>query len=238
MKTVVLSALFFLAASLSLAQTPEKWLFALHGNIGFPTGEFRETVKNSLGGTGWGVGMNFLFNPRKLGVYNPVFLGVEGNFMNLGRDKTPETSFLPPLKTTFNYFNVGPLIRVFLNEREEGFVPFLDGFVGMKVLNTRTQVDNSLLDTLLDQEYLETLLSTNYEGLGYGLGIGFYKRKIYEEVQKGQAAFYLRLMYQYGERVNYVKRGSIKVDNEGFITYQTGRIQTSLLSLQLGILIH
>lgn len=232
-------SLFFLLLfwNVSLSQVAEKFQFGLHGNIGFPVGEFRETVSNSLGGTGWGVGMNFFLNPKKGGAYSPVFIGIEGNYMHLGTDKTDETTFLPQLKTTFNYFNVGPVIRVFLSEREEGFVPFLDGFFGMKVLHTRTSIDNSLLDTLLDQEYLESLLSTNYEGLGYGLGLGFYKRKIHEEASGGRAAFYLRLMYQYGDRINYVKRGSIDVDREGIITYQTGKTETSILSLQIGLLL-
>ncbi len=221
----------------SLSQSLEKFHYGLHGNIGFPVGEFAESISNSIGGTGWGVGMNFLLNPKKNNLYSPVMIGIEGNYMYLGRDKIPESFYLPPLKTSFNYFNVGPLMRVFLNDREEGIVPFLDGFVGMKVLNTRTQVDNTLLDTILDEENLESLLSTNFEGLGYGLGFGFYKRGSIDNVDQGQASFYMRLMYQFGDRINYVKRGSIEVDREGFITYETGRTQTSILSLQFGILI-
>ncbi len=156
--------------------------------------------------------------------------------MNLGRDKTPATVFLPQLKTTFNYYNVGPVIRVFLVEKEEGFIPFLDGFIGMKVLNVNTKVDNSLLDTVLDQEDIESLLWKSYEGLGYGVGLGFYNRKFHDQTENKQASFYLRLMYQYGDKINYVKRGSIKVDNDGFINYQTDRTQTGILSLHIGLL--
>lgn len=223
----------------SFAQNVEKFQFGFHGNIGFPVGEFGEIVNNSLGGTGWGVGMNGFFNPKKGGAYSPVIIGIEGNYMHLGTDKTDGSFFLPQLKTSFDYFNVGPVIRVFLSEQEEGLVPFLDGFFGMKVLHTRTSIDNSLFDTILDQEYLESLLSTNYEGFGYGLGLGIYKRKIPEDTSGEQAAsFYLRLMYQYGDRINYVKRGSVEVDRDGIITYQTGRTETSILSLQFGFLFY
>ncbi len=142
------------------------------------------------------------------------------------------------MKTTFNYYNVGPVTRVSLIEKEEGFIPFLDGFIGMKVLNTNTQVDNSLLDTILDQEDIESLLSTNYKCLGYGIGLGFYNRKFNDQAENGQASFYLRLMYQYGDRINYVKRGSIKVDNKGVITYQNDKTQTGIISLQVGLLIY
>lgn len=237
MKSLTIFIAFLLFSQISFAQTAEKFQVGLHGNIGFPVGEFRENVSNSFGGTGWGAGMNFLINPKKGGTYSPVYIGIEGNYMNLGRDKTPESTFLPQLKTTFNYFNVGPLFRLFLSDKEEGFVPFLDGFVGMKVLSSRTQVDNSILDTVLDQEYLESLLSTNYEGLGYGVGVGFYKRKIKEDSDNGNVSFYMRLLYQYGDRINYVKRGSVEVDSEGAITYETGKTETSILSIQFGFLI-
>lgn len=238
MKASILFLSLLVVTKISFAQIPEKFQFGFYGNVGFPTEEFRESVSNSLGGTGWGLGMNVFLNPKKAGYYSPVLIGIEGNFMNLGRDKTPATPFLPQLKTSFNYFNIGPTIRVLLSDREKGFVPFLDGFVGMKVLNTNTKIDNSLFDTVLNEEYLESLLSTNYEGFGYGIGVGFYKRKIKLETYDGRAGFFMKLMYQYGDRVNYVKRGSVKVDSDGLITYETGRTQTSFLLLQFGFLFH
>jgi hypothetical protein len=238
MKTSILLIAFVCVLNYSYGQSSNKYQFGLYGNVGLPTGEFRDAVNNSLSGTGWGAGMNFLINPKKGGVYSPVFLGIEGNYMNLGTDKIPASAFLPQLKTTFNYYNIGPVIRVFLMEKEEGFIPFLDGFIGMKALNTNTQVDNSLLDTILDQEALESLLSTNYEGLGYGVGLGFYNRKFNDRAETGHGSFYLRLMYQYGDRINYVMRGSVKVDKGGVITYQTDKTQTGILSLQLGFLIY
>ncbi|MBC6368648.1 hypothetical protein [Algoriphagus sp. AK58] len=236
MRILVACILICLVSHTSWAQFEDKVQLGLYGNIGFPVGEFSQTVSNSMGGTGWGTGINFLFNPKKGREFSPVLIGIEGNYLHLGTEKTPESQFLPRLKTTFNYFNVGPIIRAMLSNKEEGIIPFVDGFVGLKVLNTKTKIDNSLLDTLLDQEYLESLLSTNYEGLGYGLGIGFFSRKIKNEPFDTSASFYLKLQYQYGDRINYVKRGSVEVDREGFITYETGKTPTSLLSLQLGIL--
>lgn len=237
MKTSILLIALFSILNIVLGQSSNKFQFGLYGNIGLPMGEFRETVNNSLGGTGWGGGMNFFLNPKKGGIYSPVFIGAEVNYMNLGTDKTPESRFLPQLKTTFNYYNLGPVIRVFLVEKEEGFIPFLDGFIGMKALNVNTHVDNSLLDTVLDQEDIESLLWKSYQGLGYGVGLGFYNRKFNDQSVNKQGSFYLRLMYQYGDRINYVKRGSIAVNNEGIITYQTDRTQTGILSLQLGLLV-
>ncbi|HSF55731.1 MAG TPA: outer membrane beta-barrel protein [Algoriphagus sp.] len=234
-------SLFFVIAlsalsGMSFAQGPLNVQVGFHGNIGFPVGEFRENFNNSLGGTGWGAGMTMLFNPKMGRAYSPVIVGFEGNYMNLGTDKTRETKYLPQLKTTFNYFNIGPLVRVFLSNRKVGFTPFIDGFIGMKILNTNTKIDNTIFDTINNEESLESLLSTNYESLGYGVGLGFYNRKIRNE-NESEHSFFLRLMYQNGDRIPYVKRGSIQVDSdEGYITYQTGRTETAMVSLQLGII--
>lgn len=236
MKTSILLIAFVSFINFSYSQSSNKSQVGLYGIVGLPMGEFRESVNNSFGGTGWGAGMNFFLNPKKGGIYSPVFIGAVVNYMNLGTDKSPESRFLPQLKTTFNYYNVGPVIRVFLVEKEEGIIPFLDGFIGMKVLSADTKVDNSLLDTVLDQEDIESLLWKSYEGLGYGVGFGFYNRKFNDQAENKQASFYLRLMYQYGDKINYVKRGSITVNNEGIITYQTDRTQTGILSLHIGLI--
>ena len=237
MKKQIAFLFFLISISAVRAQTGDNAHFGIHGNIGLPVGEFRETVNNSFGGTGWGGGLNLLINPKKGGIYSPVLIGFESNYMNLGTDKTPESVYLPQLKTSFNYFNVGPMIRAMLSNKEEGIIPFIDGFIGMKILNTKTKIDNDLVDTLLDQEYVESLLSTNYEGIGYGVGLGFFKRKLKSDAMQATGSFFMKITYQYGDRVNYVKRGSIEVDQEGFITYDTGRTQTSMVMVQAGFLI-
>lgn len=236
MKAPLVLVLFFLFTSLAKSQTWDTFHLGLYGNLGFPVGEFRETVQNSIGGKAVGTGINFLFKPIKSESLSPVMIGMEFNYLYLGTDKTPESKFLPQLKTIYNYYNVGPLIRFFLNDNPDGFKPFLDGFIGLKILNTKTKIDNTLIDTLVDEAYLEKLLSTNNEGLGFGVGLGFFKSKIKEEFDEGSISFYMKVLYQYGDRITHVKKGSIEVDPNGFITYQTGHSQTSIISLQFGLL--
>lgn len=236
MKARLVILLFFLYTSPANGQNWDVFHLGIYGNLGFPVGEFRQTVQNSFGGTSVGAGINFFFKPTKSEYLSPVMIGMEFNYFHLGTDKTPESKFLPQLKTTYNYYNVGPLIRLFFNDNTEGFKPFLDGFIGLKILNTKTKIDNTLIDTINDEEYLEKLLSTNNEGLGFGLGLGFFKSKTKEEFDQGSLAFYMKLSYQYGDRITHVKKGSIEVDQDGFITYQTGHSQTSIVSIQFGII--
>lgn len=218
----------------TFSQFSEPAHFAFYANSGIPVGEFRQAVNNDLGGTGWGLGMNTLLNPKKAGNYAPVLIGLEANYLHLATEKTPESVALPQLKTTFNFYSLGPVVRALLSRREEGIIPFLDGFVGMKILNTKTRIDNTLLDTLLDREYLGKLLTTNHENLGYGIGIGFFNRKIISSGEPTGNSFYFRLNYAYGDRLTYVKRGSIEVDQEGLISFKKGKTQTGMVSLQFG----
>jgi hypothetical protein len=237
MKTKLTILIILLIPHLVNAQFTEKTQVGIYGNIGLPVGEFRQNVNNELGGTTWGLGMNGLINPKRDGSFAPVLIGLEGNYLHLGTEKTPESSSLPQLKTTYNYFTIGPLVRGLLSQKEEGIIPFVDGFVGLKVLNSRTTIDNSFVDTLLDQEYEGQLLSTNYEGLGYGIGVGFFNRKYDGDGTKQSGSFYLKINYGYGDRISNVKKGSIQVDSDGVITYQNGKTQTGMVTLQLGYMI-
>lgn len=234
MKTLYTLFFLILLSSPTVAQFTEKAQVSFYGDLGAPIGEFRQTIQNSIGGNGVGFGTNILINPKKEASYSPVLLGIEANYLHLGTEKTPESATLPQLKTTYSYFSVGPVVRALLSQREEGIIPFLDGFVGMKILNTKTRIDNTLLDTLLDREYLAKLLTTNHESLGYGIGIGFFNRRILNSGETTDNSFYLKLTYAYGDRLTYVKRGSIEVDQEGLISYRKGKTQTGIVSLQFG----
>ena len=238
MKKGLLSLLLGLICSPIFAQFSEKAHISFYGNLGFPMGEFRQTIQNSIGGNGVGLGTSMLFNPKKESAFSPVMIGLEVNYLHLGTEKTPESTFLPQLKTSYNYITLGPVIRAVLSQKDQGIIPFVDGFVGMKLLNTKTRIDNTIVDTLLDQEYLESLLSTNYEGLGYGLGVGFFTRKLDKGGINVGNSFYLKLNYAYGDRLTYVRKGSIAVDSEGFITYKNGKTETGMLTLQAGIMLY
>jgi hypothetical protein len=89
--------------------------------------------------------------------------------------------------------------------------------------------------TALDDE--EELVGVkNYEGLGYGVGMGWYTRRPHD--QEGKNSFSLRVMYLWGDRIKYVKRGSVQVDNGGNVTFETGYTYTNTILIQLGCALH
>lgn len=233
----LLFALMLLPRPKSFGQERKEYVqLGIHGNLAFPVGEFKNTLDNSFGGSGFGSGIHFLYHPKKEG-NSPVFIGVDFNYLNFGNEKTPETQYYPPLKTTFNFFTLGPMFRVFLNEKEAGLIPFIDGMFGMKIMNTKTRVDNSFLATLIDQEVKGTILGTNYEGFVSGIGIGFFSKKQKKEADDLAASFFFKLMIQHGDKTNYVKRNSLDISPSGEIRYQNARSPISIINLQFGVLV-
>lgn len=228
--------LFLLLSGLACAQEFESYQVSLFGNIGIPSAELKEAVDNPIGGTAVGLGFNALFNPKGKKSYSPVFVGADFSYVTFGRDKQPATSTSPPYKTSFNYYGISGLTRLFLSSRPEGFVPFIDGQLGAQIFNTRTKIDKNVVNLILNDDQPEVINTTNDAGLNYGVGIGFYSRKTVNENGGYDPSFTLRVLYHWGDRTNYVKRGSLEVDN-GTVTYESGYTRTNMIMIQLGVLL-
>lgn len=234
MKYLTLPILFVLFGLPAAAQ--ESAQLSLQINTAIPVGEFKEAVDNSIGGAAVGFGTNVLFNPKGKKGYSPAFFGADFSYMTFGRDKIEATNDAPPFKTTFNYYAINGMTRLFLSSKEAGFVPFVDGTLGLKIFNTRTKVDKNVTHVILDDNQPEVINTTNDNGLGYGVGMGWYTRKPKDDENTTKATFTFRVMYLWGDPTSYVKRGSVKVEN-GFVTYEEGSTKTNMVMVQLGILL-
>jgi len=233
LNSALLLAFFLLSIKLTAQESVN---LSLYGNVTVPIADFKEAIDNSVGGAGVGVGTNFLFNPKGKKAYSPIFLGIDFSYVTFGRDKQEATTNGLPYKTTFNYYNISGVSRIFLTDKTEGLTPFIDGMLGLKIFNTRTKIDKDLIGTIINDQP-EVIHTTNDTGLGYGLGVGFYKRHPHTEEGSGGASVSMRVMYLWGDKTSYVKRGSLQVDN-GAVTYETGYANTNMILIQLGITIH
>ena len=233
------------AAEESFSSTPEITHEVAHisifGNLAATSAELRQAVNNGMGGVGVGLGGSILINPFLTQKPSPVFVGVDFSYLTFGRDKQRETATLPPYKTTFNYYGISGISRLFLTKRQLGFTPFIDGMAGLKIINTRTKIDKNVAHIIFDEDQPEVIHTTNDLGMNYGVGIGFYTRKLpargSEDSDLKCASFSLRLMYLWGDRSSYVKRGSLKV-TEGEVSYEQGYTNTNMIMLQLGISVY
>jgi hypothetical protein len=148
MKKLTLFCLLIVFRLSTSAQESDQ--FSLQLNTAFPIKEFKQAVDNSIGGAAVGFGTTVLFNPKGKKGYSPAFFGADFSYMTFGRDKIKSTADAPPFKTTFNYYAINGITRVFLSSRETGFVPFIDGTIGLKIFNTRTKIDKNVTHIILD----------------------------------------------------------------------------------------
>ncbi len=225
--------LVFFSVLALITQAQETAMISFSPAIAIPSEEFKKAVDNPIEGLGVGLGSNVLFNPKGKKGYSPVFFGADFTYVTFGRDKQLAATNAPPYKTTFNYYSINGIARVFLTDKEYGFTPFIDGMLGMKIYNTRTKIDKNLVDIILNDDQAEVIHTTNDTGLGYGLGIGFYNRKFKDEGE-GKGSFTLRVLYLWGDKIRYVVRGSMQVDN-GAVTYETNYSNTNMIMIQFGI---
>jgi hypothetical protein len=234
-------AFIFCIACVSIAQAQdtlrEPFTFSIYANLGFPSSEFKDAVNNTIGGMGLGFGANTLFNLNgKKQSPSPVAMGVDMDYFFFGKDKIDGSSTAPPYKTSFNLWNWSAITRLTLSKRSTGFVPFVDGSLGVKIFNVKTKIDKDALDYVLGDTEEDIIGIKNYTGLGYGAGFGFFTRK--PKDYGNEASFSLRLMYLWGDEIEYIKRGTLEVDGSGNLTFETGFTNTNMILVQLGVTIH
>jgi hypothetical protein len=205
--------------------------FYFTGQVAVPSAEFQSIINNSISNLGAGVSAGFVFSPLGKRQASPALLGIDFGYFNYGIDKTPASANRPPLKSTFNVFTWSGIIRVRPPNMNSRFVPFADGLIGVKILNTITKIHQDALATVLNSSQPEVLSRINNTGLNYGVGAGF---AVYSKKIQG-LAFTMRAIYMWGADIEYVVRGSVAIDSNGYITYKTSTINTSLLSIQIGV---
>lgn len=230
-KSIILLIITLLPASVLLAQA-QRSMLSVSPAVAIPHGEFRQAVNSDSNVLGLGFNSNLLFNPKGSKAYSPVWFGVDYSYITFGRDKQASSGNLPPYKTTYNYHIINGIARLFLTDKTEGFTPFVDGMLGLKIYNTRTKVDKNLWNVILNDDQPEVIHTTNDTGMDYSVGVGFYNRKITDGESK--TSFTLRIAYTWGDKIQYIKRGSLKVTNDT-ITFETDYANTSMILVQLGI---
>ena len=216
----------------------DKFHVSVFGNAAFPFSDLKSAVDNKIGGLGVGAGASLLVNPTLKTKNSPVFVGLDLNYLTFGRDKTEGTAVTPPYKTSFNFYSVCGMLRLYPHPEKVGFVPFLDGMLGLKLFNARTKVDKDIFNTINNDED-EVINNTTDKGLGYALGIGFMSRKYREDkdgIMQKKESLTVRITYHWGATATYVKRGSVVVDN-GNVTFETSEVKPDMIVLQVGLFV-
>jgi len=205
--------------------------FYLTSQMAIPSKEFREVINNDFGNLGFGVGTGLVFSPLLENRPSPILIGLDFGYFTYGQEKTPATNTAPSLKTTHNVFTWNAIGRLRPKYERGTITPFLDGLVGLKLYNTKTKINKDLIDFIFNDDQREVINNVKDTGVNYGLGTGFYTNP----KKRSHPGFTLRVLYLWGDEVNYVVRNSVKLDPAGFVTFETARANTSMLIIQLGI---
>lgn len=235
MKTTFLIILLFSSASMyGQKYDSSKFSFInfyITVQTAIPEKEFREAINNDFGNVGYGISTGVVLSPLLEHKPSPVLLGLDFGYFTYGQEKQKATAVAPPLKTTYNVFTWNAIGRLRPKFERGQITPFVDGLLGLKLYNTKTKIDKNIVDFIFNDDQREVINNVKDTGLNYGLGAGFYTNP----KNKNNAGFTLRVLYLWGDEVSYVVRNSVKVDTNGFVTFDTGRANTSMIIIQLGI---
>ncbi len=204
------------------------------GLMGTPKGEFADNVEND----GWGfTGWIAYGQPRSM-----ITVGGDFGFMNYGRETY--TDILNPLTpdiliditTTNDIFMGHAFVR--LGPTTGAWRPYVEGIGGFQYLRTKTVVEYA--EDYWDEDLDPIGESTNWDdwtgSYGFGGGIDFYLGGTSEGIQPGEFFDFLlsfNARYLYGGEAEYMKEGSIHVDDDE-VDYRLQFSKTDILVLTLG----
>lgn len=223
MRKVLFTLLFILFLSPAAFAQGE---ISLEAILAAPQREFKDEV-NRLG-IGIGVTGGYQFPAT------PVQIGAKFGFINYGVDRrnAPFSTTIPDVTVrVVNQYNMVQghgYLR--LTPLYGAFRPYVEGLAGFNYLFTQTAIHErgSNERTITDTNFDDTTFS-------YGIGGGF-KVMVYDDGNQGPGSVYLdfRADYLFGNSANYMKKGSVSVEN-GKAVYDVYRSSTDMLLFQLGV---
>ena len=236
MKKTTRMLLFFLGLSFFLPFNNVEKCFAqeagLNFTLGFPMGEFKDNVKR----TGFGISGEFLLLTPT--VQNPFSIGLNLGYINYGSESRTEPFSLTipdvfvDVNRTNNIVNFHILFQLAF---PTGVVrPYAEALFGGSYIFTETSIQSRGTE--------EVASSTNFDDLAwsYGAGGGFLIQ-VYSsdnpEDKVGSVFIDLKARYLYGSEAEYLKEGSVAIDN-GKVIYNTSKSKTDLLTAHIGAVVY
>ena len=221
--------IIFAAVLTSLLFTSELFsqTIGLSFTSGFPMGEFKDNVDRP----GFGVsGELLLFTPTPEA---PLTIGLNLGFLNYGSEISPEhfSSTIPDVwvdvERTNNITNFHVLFKL---AYPSGMIrPYAEGLFGGSYFYTDTKILTS------GTEEISSTINYDDFAWSYGAGGGLLIN-LSSDPASEVANFFLdlKVRYLFGSRANYLKEGSISIEN-GNVFYDVSRSKTELMTMNIGI---
>jgi hypothetical protein len=236
MKNIISFLISILFSPLSFCQPFESSQYAVTIPAAFAVGSFKDAVSNDGIAFGYGLGFNFLQNSKGKKASSSFFYGFDFNYLTYGRDKHEGSGSNPDLKTTFNYYGISGIARMYLMDKPKGLIPFIDAQIGCNIINASTKIDKDLMDILVGEdepEYIDDFYDT---GLLYGAGFGLYTRTLKTNYKSTGSTLSFKISYLSGNNVTHFKRGSLQY-MDGYASYETTTTRVNNIVIQLGLVV-
>ncbi|MEW5925236.1 MAG: outer membrane beta-barrel protein [Candidatus Zixiibacteriota bacterium] len=196
--------------------------------LGFPQGDF----KDELNKTGVGIGGEILYSPGK-----SIFgIGASLGFMVYGHEKS-RVPFSPTVPNVFvevstdnNIFQGHLMLRV--QPKNGPIRPYGEGLIGLNYLFTKTTIKDEG-----DSEDIASSTDLDDAVFSYGAGGGVMVNLYSGDPTRGKLwklMLDLRLRYLIGGEAEYLKEGSILVE-DGQVFYDISKSKTDMLLAQIGL---
>jgi hypothetical protein len=212
------------------APAAEKFDASLRFALGFPQGEFRD----SLDRTGLGMDMSFAY----LWPGTSVSTGVSFGFLIMGSESRDEplSPTIPDLVVRVTTTNAILLSHAFirLQPRSGAVRPYVEGLAGLHYLFTTTSLRGG-------DDGGEALSSTNFDDLAFSYGLGGGAKLALLRIERRERPDRIMtldldvgLRWLRGGQADYLKKGSVHREN-GVVTYDVSTSRTDLCQAGVGL---
>ncbi len=201
-------------------------------NVGFPQKEFKENIDAN----GYGLSGYFGFSFPN----SPVIMGASAKFLIYGREtrtepwsKTIPDVFLDVITT--NSIIMGQFM-IRLQPPSGIILPYIDGLAGFSYLTTDTRIRDQGDNEEIASNKIFDDLTFSY-GIGYGIQFCVYQNPDVNNPYKKLQGVYIDIGGQYlkGGIAEYLKEGSIEIDENDNVTYDIEESATDISILKIGV---
>lgn len=221
LRKLLIILIIIVAGSTILAQSA-----GINFTLAFPQGEFKDNI-NRLG---YGGSLQFLiFNPSPV---MPASLGLNVGYINYGSESRRSAFSNPIPDVTVDVDRTNNLVNfhlLFQIISPTGSVrPYVEGLFGGSYLFTETSIKSRG-----DEEVAS---STNFDDFAWNYGAGGgVMILLSDEIEEINSLFLdLKVRYLFGSEAEYLKEGSVIVDN-GNVIYNVSKSKTNLITLNIGV---
>ncbi len=230
-KKSIFTALLFCLPFSIFAQEP------FQAGLGFIIGVPQNAFKDSLNNNGYGIGGHFAYNLPN----TPLLVGASLSYL-IYSSETWKERLIPTVpvwvdvNTTNSIFMGHLLLR--LQPPAGVFRPYVDGLFGFHLFSTDTKIEDEGYDDD-DDDIAGSNNSRDFTG-SYGGGGGVMFRVYHTEGSEGThdrpMSVYVDFGFRYlkGGKAEYLKKGSIRSDDNNNFTYNFSRSTTDIVIWRLG----